>query len=88
MKIFIDTANIEEIKEANEFGLIDGVTTNPSLIMKASKGGKSFKAIATEILREVNGPVSLEVVAENADEMVEQAVKLHALGSNAVIKYP
>ena len=88
MKIFIDTADIDEIREANQFGLIDGVTTNPSLIMKASKGGKSFKQIAAEILREVNGPVSLEVVAENAEEMVEQAVKLHALGSNAVIKIP
>ncbi len=88
MKIFIDTANIDEIKEANDFGLIDGVTTNPSLMMKAAKGGKSFKEIATEILRTVDGPVSLEVVAEESDKMVEQAMKLHALGGNAVIKIP
>jgi transaldolase len=88
MKIFIDTGNIDEIKEANEYGLIDGVTTNPSLIMKASKGGKSFKTIVTEILKAVDGPVSLEVVSENAEEMVEQAVKLHSLGSNSVIKIP
>jgi transaldolase len=88
MKIFIDTANIDEIKEANDFGLIDGVTTNPSLMMKAAKGGKGFKEIATEILRTVDGPVSLEVVAEESDKMVEQAMKLHALGGNAVIKIP
>ncbi len=88
MKIFIDTADINEIREANEFGLIDGVTTNPSLMMKAAKGGRSFKDIATEILKTVNGPVSLEVVAEKAEDMVEQALKLYNLGNNAVIKIP
>ncbi len=88
MKIFIDTANINEIKEANDYGLIDGVTTNPSLIMKANKDGKNFKDIVSEILKAVNGPVSLEVVSENSKEMIEQAVKLHNLGSNAVIKIP
>jgi len=88
MKIFIDTANINEIKEANDYGLIDGVTTNPSLIMKANKDGKNFKDIVSEILKAVNGPVSLEVVSENSNEMIEQAVKLHNLGNNAVIKIP
>ncbi len=88
MKIFIDTANIDEIKEANDYGLIDGVTTNPTLISREQKNGKGFSDIASEILRMVNGPVSLEVVSEKADEMVQQAVKLHNLGSNAVIKIP
>ncbi len=88
MKIFIDTANIDEIREANDYGLIDGVTTNPTLISKAQKNGKSFSDIASEILRTVNGPVSLEVVSEKSDEMVQQALKLHNLGSNAVIKIP
>ncbi|MEM0139410.1 MAG: fructose-6-phosphate aldolase [Ferroplasma sp.] len=88
MKIFIDSAEIDEIREAGEFGLIDGVTTNPSLMMKAAKGGKSFKDIATEILKAVDGPVSLEVVAENADDMVKQGLKLYGLGNNAVIKIP
>lgn len=88
MKIFIDTANIDEIKEANDYGLIDGVTTNPSLIMKANKDGKNFKDIVSEILKAVNGPVSLEVVSENSKEMIEQAIKLHNLGNNAVIKIP
>ena len=88
MKIFIDTANVEEIREANDYGLIDGVTTNPSLIMKANKDGKNFKDIVSEILKTVNGPVSLEVVSEDSGEMVEQAVKLHNLGNNAVIKIP
>ncbi len=88
MKIFIDTANVEEIKEASDYGLIDGVTTNPSLIMKANKDGKNFKNIVSEILKVVNGPVSLEVVSENSNEMIEQAVKLHNLGDNAVVKIP
>ncbi|KJE49610.1 MULTISPECIES: fructose-6-phosphate aldolase [Acidiplasma] len=88
MKIFIDTADINEIREANDYGLIDGVTTNPTLISKAQKDGKKFIDIASEILKTVNGPVSLEVVGTKSEDMVEQAVKLHNLGSNAVIKIP
>jgi len=62
MKIFIDTANIEEIRKANEWGVIDGVTTNPTLIAKESK---EFKELVQEIINIVNGPISVEVISTN-----------------------
>lgn len=85
MKFFIDTANIDEIKKCNELGIIDGVTTNPTLI---SKEKKPFEIIIKEILKEVKGPVSLEVTANDFDGMVKEAKKLAKLGDNVVIKVP
>jgi transaldolase len=85
MKFFIDTANIEEIKKGIEMGLVDGVTTNPSLL---SKEKKDPQAVIKEILSVVEGPVSLEVVATDSKGMVGEARKLASLGPNAVIKIP
>jgi transaldolase len=73
MKIFIDTANLDEIKEIASWGIIDGVTTNPTLI---AKSGKSFDEIIEEIFDLVNGPISLEVVSEKSEDMVKEAKKL------------
>jgi transaldolase len=85
MKFFIDTANVEEIKKAIAMGLVDGVTTNPSLL---SKEKKDPDAVIKEILSLVDGPVSLEVIATDAEGMCGEARKLSALGPNAVIKIP
>jgi transaldolase len=88
MKIFLDSANIDEIKAAKEWGLLDGVTTNPSLIAKEMKSGKAFKEIITKILMETPGPVSIEVIANDYDTMLKQALKISELGNNAVVKIP
>ncbi len=85
MKLFIDTANVEEIRKANELGVICGVTTNPSLI---AKEGKSFEDVIREITAIVDGPISAEVVADDAAGMVEEAHRLVAIHSNIVIKIP
>jgi len=85
MKFFIDTANVEEIRKGIAMGLVDGVTTNPSLL---SKEKKDPDAVIKEILSVVDGPVSLEVIATDTKGMCEEARKLAALGPNAVIKIP
>ena len=85
MKIFIDTANIEEIKKAAERGVICGVTTNPSLI---AKEGRKFEDVISEITEIVDGPISAEVVSPLADEMVKEAKELAAIHKNIVIKIP
>ncbi len=85
MKIFLDTANLKEIKEANEMGLIDGVTTNPSLLAK--EGGDPYKLLK-EICEEVDGPVSAEVIASDAKGMIEEGERLFNLARNIVIKIP
>ncbi len=85
MKIFLDTANIQEIKRAVELGLIDGVTTNPSLL---SKEGKEPVSRLKEILKLVSGPVNAEVVSPDAAGMVKEASPLAKLGKNIVIKIP
>lgn len=85
MKIFIDTADINEIKEANAMGILDGVTTNPTLMAKT---GRDFKSVAKEILKEVKGPVSLETVSLNAKGMIDEGHFLADLGSNVVVKIP
>jgi transaldolase len=85
MKFFIDTANIKEIEDGINLGMVDGVTTNPSLIAKENK---SFEAVIKEILAVVSGPVSLEVISLEAEGMVEEGKKLAALGSNVVVKVP
>lgn len=85
MKIFLDTANIEEIKEGVAYGVIDGVTTNPSLIAKENKG---FIPLIEEIITIVPGPVSVEVTATDAIEMVKQAREYAKISENVVIKVP
>jgi len=85
MKIFIDTANVEHIKEANSWGIIDGVTTNPSLI---AKEGRDFKQVIKEITAIVDGPISAEVISVTADKMVPEAEKLAKMHKNIVIKVP
>ena len=85
MKFFIDTANIEEIKEAEAMGFLDGVTTNPSLV---AKEGKNFKELLNEILKVVDGPISAEVVALDYDGMMKEAKELAAIHKNIVVKIP
>lgn len=88
MKIFLDTASVKEIQEGVEMGLVDGVTTNPSLAAKEAKNGRSFTDIVKEIVKITPGPVSVEVVATDLDGMLKQASKITQLGSNAVVKIP
>lgn len=85
MKMFIDTANVNEIRQANDWGVICGVTTNPSLI---AKEGKVFEEVIKEITTIVDGPISAEVVAPDAEGMVVEARKLAAIHKNIVIKIP
>ncbi|MBN2061942.1 MAG: fructose-6-phosphate aldolase [Deltaproteobacteria bacterium] len=85
MKFFIDTANIEEIKKANEMGMLDGVTTNPSLV---AKEGRDFTDLIKEICGIVDGPVNAEVVSADADGMVREARELVKIADNIVIKIP
>ncbi len=85
MKFFLDTANISHIKQIHELGLLDGVTTNPSLIAKT---GKPFKVVFQEICDLVKGPVSLEVIATESAKMIEEAHELARFGKNVVIKIP
>lgn len=85
MKLYLDTANLEEIKVAASWGVISGVTTNPSLIVKEEG---DFKSIVGEITRLVPGPVSAEVLGLEAGEMVEEAKGLASLAPNVVIKIP
>jgi transaldolase len=85
MKFFLDTANVDEIREAAGLGLIDGVTTNPSLVAKA---GRPFDEIVHEICEIVQGPVSAEVVSLEADEMVAEGRRLAAIHEHVVVKCP
>ncbi len=85
MRFFIDTANIEEIKEANDLGVICGVTTNPSLI---AKEGRDFIEVVKEITEIVDGPISAEVISLNHEGMVAEAAKLAQIHKNIVIKLP
>ena len=85
MKLFIDTANTDEIKEANDLGVICGVTTNPSLI---AREGRDFKTVIDEITQIVDGPVSAEVISLEAEKMVEEAIPLSKINKNIVIKIP
>ena len=87
MKLFIDTANVEEIHRANDLGVICGVTTNPSLI---AKEGRDFVEVVKEITEIVDGPINAEVISMQADDMVKEAVDLYQTINNAnlVIKIP
>lgn len=85
MKIFIDTANVEEIREASKLGVLSGVTTNPSLI---AKEGRDLKEVVEEICSIVDGPISAEAMSLNSDEMIKEARELAKLHENIVIKIP
>lgn len=85
MKLFIDTANIDEIRRANDMGVICGVTTNPSLI---AKEGRDFLQVVKEIADIVDGPISAEVISLNAEEMVSEARELTKIHKNIIIKIP
>ena len=85
MKLFLDTADIAEIREGASLGVVDGVTTNPSLIAKT---GRTLEEVAREICEIVDGPLSLEVVSNEAADMIEEARSLAALHENVVVKIP
>ncbi|MGD8227585.1 MAG: fructose-6-phosphate aldolase [Desulfobacteraceae bacterium] len=85
MKFFIDTANVEEIRKTNDLGLLDGVTTNPTLV---SKEGREFKGLIEEICSIVDGPVNAEVVSTDAEGMISEARDLAKLADNIVVKIP
>lgn len=85
MKFFIDTANIEEIKEAAALGILDGVTTNPSLV---SKEGKDFRKLLDEILKIVDGPVSAEVISTDYEGILKEGRELAKIHKNIVVKIP
>ncbi len=85
MKFFIDTADVTEIRSAHDMGLVDGVTTNPSLV---AKSGRDFKEVITEITTIVDGPISAEVVALDAAGMIEEAGELVKIHPNIVVKVP
>lgn len=85
MKIFIDTADVKEIREANAWGILDGVTTNPSLI---AKSGRTQESVIQEISTIVDGPISAEVVSVDAPGMIEEGKRLAAIHPNVVVKVP
>ena len=85
MKFFVDTAEIDAIAELNDLGMVDGVTTNPSLIMKS---GRDIIEVTREICALVEGPVSAEVVATEAEDMIKEGLKLAEIAENIAIKVP
>ncbi|MFL0250247.1 fructose-6-phosphate aldolase [Clostridium neuense] len=85
MKIFIDTANVEEIREAAKLGVIDGVTTNPSLV---AKEGRDVKEVINEICSIVDGPISGEVISTDAEGMVKEGKELSKINKNIIVKIP
>lgn len=85
MKIYLDTANVKEIHEAASLGLLDGVTTNPSLVVKE---GRSFREMLEEVCKIVDGPISAEVVSVEADAMVKEGKELAKIHKNIVVKCP
>jgi transaldolase len=85
MKLFLDTANVKEIYEAANLGILDGVTTNPSLVVKE---GRSFKEMLREICKIVDGPISAEVVSVESDGMVKEGKELAKIHKNIVVKCP
>lgn len=85
MKIFLDTARLDEIRQANEWGVIDGVTTNPTLV---SREGLPFRELVRQICDIIDGPISAEAVSPDAEGMIEEARELSDLNSNIVVKIP
>lgn len=88
MKLYLDTADIEQIREINAWGVLDGVTTNPTLLAKMATGERTWIEMAQEICREVDGPVSLEVVATDAATMITEGIDRAKLADNVYVKLP
>ena len=88
MKFFLDTANFEEIRSANEWGVLDGVTTNPTLLAKEANGSKDYKQMLKEICAEVDGAVSAEVVSTDTEGMLREADELVQIAENIYVKFP
>lgn len=85
MKFFVDSADLDQIAELNDIGLVDGVTTNPSII---AKSGRDFKEVIAEICGMIDGPVSAEVVSTDADNMIAEGRELRKIASNVCVKLP
>ena len=85
MKLFLDTAHVEQIREVQRWGILDGVTTNPTHV---SKTGRPYKELYREICQMVDGPVSLETIGLEADQIVDEAHELAEFGDNVVVKIP
>ncbi len=85
MKIFLDTANLDEIRAGAAMGIVDGITTNPSLV---AKEGKDFKTLVAQICEIIPGPVSAEVVSTDCDGMIKEARQLSAIAENIIVKLP
>ena len=85
MKLFLDTAIVDEVREAASWGIVGGVTTNPSLVMKS---GRNFKEVVIEICNLVDGPVSAEVTSDKADDMLKEAREFVTWHENVVVKFP
>ena len=88
MKFFIDTANVDEIREAASLGLLDGVTTNPTLMAREADKGKTFRQILEEICELVDGPISAEAVSLDFEGIVREARELASIHENIVVKIP
>jgi transaldolase len=88
MKLFLDTAKFEEIEEINRWGVLDGVTTNPTLLAKEANGQKDYKQMLKEICAEVDGPVSAEVVSTDTEGMLAEARELVQIAENIYVKFP
>jgi transaldolase len=88
MKLFLDTANFKEIEEINSWGVLDGVTTNPTLLAKEASPGKDYRQMLKEICAEVAGPVSAEVVSTDTEGMLKEARDLVQIADNIYVKFP
>jgi transaldolase len=88
MKLFLDTANFKEIEEVNSWGVLDGVTTNPTLLAKEANGQKDYRQMLKEICAEVDGPVSAEVVSTDTEGMLREARDLVEIADNIYVKFP
>ena len=85
MDFFLDSTDFEEIKRLNQIGIIDGLTTNPSLIYKAKT---PFDQLINNLCSEIKGPVSVETVAENSEQMINEGIKISKMAKNIVVKLP
>ncbi len=88
MKFFLDSCNVDEIKEISDYGFIDGVTTDPSSIAREVSKGSTTEQVITSIIKLVNGEVHIQVVTQDFDTIMSQAMKIHSLGMNVIVKIP
>ncbi len=88
MKLFLDSADINEIKEIIDYGFIDGVTTNPELLANEVLKGSDTERVISDITKIVNGEVHIQVTSNNYDDIIKQAIKIHSVGMNVIVKIP